>query len=222
MPLPLSGWLVFFAACANAPFSTILMVTEMTGDYRLLLPTLWVSTICFILCRNWSIYSKQADSRLDSPAHIGDFTIDLLAGIQVSEVCRKTIPKIVFHEGETLDEIVHALAKSSQRYFHVYNSSDELVGVFSAEDVRNYLYDESLWKIAIASDVMTENVVTLQLDDDLNFAVGQFTKLNVDELPVVSSEDKNQVIGALRRKETIAIYNHRRLEFQKKKDDENS
>ena len=94
--------------------------------------------------------------------------------------------------------------------------------MFSAEDVRNYLYDESLWKIAIASDVMTENVVTLQLDDDLNFAVGQFTKLNVDELPVVSSEDKNQVIGALRRKETIAIYNHRRLEFQKKKDDENS
>lgn len=216
------GMAGFFAACANAPFSTILMVTEMTGDYRLLLPTLWVSTICFILCRNWSIYSKQADSRLDSPAHIGDFTIDLLAGIQVSEVYRKTIPKIVFHEGETLDEIVHALAKSSQRYFHVYNSSDELVGVFSAEDVRNYLYDESLWKIAIASDVMTENVVTLQLDDDLNFAVGQFTKLNVDELPVVSSEDKNQVIGALRRKETIAIYNHRRLEFQKKKDDENS
>ena len=39
------GMAGFFAACANAPFSTILMVTEMTGDYRLLLPTLWVSTI---------------------------------------------------------------------------------------------------------------------------------------------------------------------------------
>ncbi|MFT5303182.1 MAG: CIC family chloride channel protein [Mariniblastus sp.] len=80
---------------------------------------------------------------------------------------------------------------------------------------------ESLWKIVNAVDVMTERVVTLRLDDDLNFALGQFTALNVDELPVVSCEDK-KIIGVLRRKETIAIYNQRRLKLQNQKDDENS
>jgi CIC family chloride channel protein len=214
------GMAGFFAGVANAPFSTILMVAEITGSYRLLLPTLWVSSICFILCRHWSLYARQVGSRLESPAHLGDFTVDLLAGLRVSDAWRKTGEGIVFHEEDSLDEIVHSLAKSPQRYFHVYNSAEELVGVFSSEDVRRYLYDDVLWKIANAGDVMTEQVVTLQPDDDLNHALGQFTALNVDELPVVSSEDPHQVLGVLRRKETIALYNMQRLELQKQKEAE--
>ena len=42
---------------------------EMTGDYQLLLPTMWVSTLCFLLCRRWKLYHKQVPGRLDSPAH---------------------------------------------------------------------------------------------------------------------------------------------------------
>lgn len=216
------GMAGFFAGVANAPFSTILMVTEITGSYQLLLPTLWVASICFILCRNNTLYSKQVGSRIDSPAHLGDFTVDLLAGILVRDAYRETDEGIVFHEQNTLDEIVHALARSTQRYFHVYNAEEELVGIFSSEDVRSYLFDESLWKIAIASDVMSERVVTLRLDDDLNFSLGQFTCLNVDELPVISSDNKHKVVGVLRRKETIALYNKKRLELQKQKDAERS
>ena len=26
------------------------------GDYKLLLPTMWVSTLCFLLCRRWTLY----------------------------------------------------------------------------------------------------------------------------------------------------------------------
>src|SRR5690606_15837587 len=137
--------------------------TELTGDYRLLLPTLWVSTVCFILCQKWSLYSKQVKTRLDSPAHLGDFTVDVLAGIRVADAYRETTGEVSFHESDSLDEIVHSLAKSSQRYFHVFNSDNELKGIFSSEDVRRYLYDDVLWKIANARDVMTEYVVTLQL-----------------------------------------------------------
>lgn len=57
---------------------------------------------------------------------------------------------------------------------------------------------------------MIERVITLHLDDDLNFALGQFTALNVDELPVVSADDKNRVIGVLRRKELRRRRHHDR------------
>lgn len=215
------GMAGFFAGCANAPFSTILMVTELSGNYRLLLPTLWVASVCYIMLRPWSIYSKQVRTRLDSPAHLGDFTVDLLEGIQVRDAYRDTKEGITFQESASLEEIVHALDDSAQRYFHVYNSDDELVGIFSVDDVRRYLYDDSLWKVVNARDVMTENVATIHLDDDLNFTLAQFAALNIDELPVVDSEDSNKVIGVLRRKEAISAYNKRRLEFQKQKEDEN-
>jgi CIC family chloride channel protein len=215
------GMAGFFAGCANAPFSTILMVSEMTGDYKLLVPTLWVSSLTFILARRWSLYSTQVDTRMDSPAHRGDYNVDLLEGLQVSDVFRKGEKEITFHEDASLDEIVHSLADSTQRYFPVFNNSEELVGIFSAEDVRRFLYDDVLWHVANAGDVMQENVITLQLDDDLNFAMGQFTALNVDELPVVDSDDPNKIIGFLRRKESIAAYNARRLARQRETEEEN-
>ena len=209
------GMAGFFAGCANAPFSTILMVSEMTGDYKLLVPTVWVALISYILCRKWSLYSSQVNTRLDSAAHKGDFTIDLIEGILVREAFKPKKNIMSFQESATLDEIVHSLTKTGQRYFPVMDADNQLVGIFSADDVRCSLYDELLWKVAIARDVMTENVLTVAPDDDLNTALMRFTALNVDELPVVDRENSNLVLGFLRRKEVIAAYTRRRLELQR-------
>src|SRR5579883_1149166 len=43
------GMAGFFAAAAKTPFSTLVIVTEMTGGYGLLLPALWVCAISFLL-----------------------------------------------------------------------------------------------------------------------------------------------------------------------------
>ncbi|MCA9218700.1 MAG: CBS domain-containing protein, partial [Planctomycetales bacterium] len=204
----------FFAGAARAPFSTILMVSEMTGDYKLLLPTMWVATICFLLCSRWTLYIKQVPSRLDSPAHRGDFIVDLLEGITVSDVYQKNRKIRLVQENATLDEIVHLLAKTSQRYFPVVDARERMVGIFSAEDVRAYLYDDSIWQIANARDVMTTKIVTVTPEDDLNLALKKFTALNLDELPVVEPDDPTKLIGILRRKETIAAYNRRVMEHK--------
>jgi CIC family chloride channel protein len=212
------GMAGFFAGCANAPFSTILMVSEMTGDYKLLVPTVWVALLSYILCRRWSLYSSQVNSRLDSPAHKGDFQIDLLEGILVREAFKPKKNLVTFNEAATLDKIVHSLTKTPQRYFPVLDSDGKLVGIFSADDVRCSLYDELLWKVANARDVMTEDVLTLAPDDDLNTALTRFTAINVDELPVVDKGNANVVLGFLRRKEVIAAYTQRRLEMRRQVD----
>ncbi|MCA9227230.1 MAG: CBS domain-containing protein, partial [Planctomycetales bacterium] len=112
------------------------------------------------------------------------------------------------------DEIVHLLAKTSQRYFPVVDARERMVGIFSAEDVRAYLYDDSIWQIANARDVMTTKIVTVTPEDDLNLALKKFTALNLDELPVVEPDDPTKLIGILRRKETIAAYNRRVMEHK--------
>jgi len=206
------GMAGFFAGAARAPFSTILMVAEMTGDYKLLLPTMWVATLCFLLARRWTLYDKQVPTRLDSPAHRGDFIVDVLEGMHVEDVYQKNRRLIMIPEAMTLDEIVHQLDKSSQRYFPVVDDQEQMVGIFSTDDVRSYLYDETIWKVANARDVMTSRVLTLSPGDDLNTALRGFTALNVDELPVVDPEEPGKILGVLRRKETIGAYNRRRSE----------
>ena len=54
------------------------MVSEITGNYGLLLPTLWVCSLCFILSDDRTIYSSQVEKRSLSPAHQGDYVREVL------------------------------------------------------------------------------------------------------------------------------------------------
>ncbi len=65
------GMAGFFAAAAKTPLSTLVMVSEMTGNYDLLLPALWVCAISFLLSDQQSIYSEQLVNHDASPAHGG-------------------------------------------------------------------------------------------------------------------------------------------------------
>lgn len=211
------GMAGFFAGAAHSPISTIIMVSEMTGDYKLLLPTMWVSTLCFLLCRRWTLYVKQVSTRLNSPAHRGDFIVDVLEGIRIADVFSSKREVATVSEATSLDEIVHMLAESHQHYFPVVDQDGRMVGIFTDDDVRSYLFDETIWRLAVARDVMTQKVVSVSPHDDLNTALQRFTSMNLDELPVLDEEDPGKLLGMLTRRETIAFYN-RRLKERKQGD----
>ena len=216
------GMAGFIAGCINAPISTIIMVSELTGEYKLLIPTMWVSTLCFLMMRKHNLYLQQVHSRLESPAHRGDFIVDVLEGIRVEEVYRKNRPLRMIPESMPLEQIVHIVADTHQHYYPVVDEKGRLVGIFSSDDVRAYLFNENIWRLANAGDVMTVNPITITPDDNLNTALMHFTMKNLDELPVVSSTDRGIVIGMLRRKETIACYNRRLVELKQSYNDEDS
>ena len=208
------GMAGFFAGAAHAPISTIIMVSEMTGDYKLLLPTMWVSTLCFLLCRRWTLYVKQVPTRLESPAHKGDFIVDVLEGNLVKDVFQKRDDIRRVPESTSLDDIVHILAETHQHYFPVIDERGKMVGIFSDDDVRAYLFDETIWSLAVARDVMTTQLVSVSPDDDLNTALRHFTAMNLDELPVLDPEKPGELLGMLTRRETIAFYNRRVMEHK--------
>ena len=213
------GMAGFFSGIARAPISTIIMVREMTGGYRLLLPTMLVSAICFMLLHGRTLYIKQVPTRLDSPAHRGDFIVDVLEGLTVADVYKQDRQVVTVPEQTTLDKIVHQLAATSQNYFPVVNQDGRLIGIFTASDVRAYLYDDTLWHLANARDVMVTDVLTVTPKTDLNTALRKMTAINLDELPVVDPDDNGKLIGMLRRREAVAAYNSRLAEF-KSNDDE--
>ncbi|HEX3602429.1 MAG TPA: chloride channel protein [Lacipirellulaceae bacterium] len=206
------GMAGFFAGAAHAPISTIIMVGEMTGDYGLLLPTMWVSTLCFVLCHRWTLYDEQLPSRIDSPAHRGDFLVDVLEGIFVSDIPLEQRPCVA--QEMPLGEIVQLLATSRQNYFPVVDGDGKFVGIFSSDDVRSHLFNDSVWQLAIARDVMTTRVVSITPENDLNTALKRFTELNLDELPVVKTENSNELLGMLRRRDVIAHYNEQLHQYQ--------
>src|SRR5581483_10510919 len=93
------GMAGFFAAAAKTPFSTLVIVSEMTGDYNLILPALLVCTLAFLLSDEQSLYSAQVESRSRSPAHQGSYVRDVLAGVRVDQFVKPGWDGPVLHPG---------------------------------------------------------------------------------------------------------------------------
>jgi len=76
----------FFAGVAKVPLTALIMVSEMSGSYELLVPLMLVSVInVAVLSSRWSLYEEQVPSLIDSPAHLGDYVVDVLEGM----ACRR-------------------------------------------------------------------------------------------------------------------------------------
>ncbi|HEY2805616.1 MAG TPA: chloride channel protein [Gemmatimonadales bacterium] len=75
-PFAIVGMAAVFAGAARVPMATLMMVTEMTGGYTLLVAAALAVTISYIVqvrlsqhLRYKSLYQEQVPRRADSPAH---------------------------------------------------------------------------------------------------------------------------------------------------------
>jgi CIC family chloride channel protein len=197
----------FFAGVAKVPLTALIMVSEMSGSYELLVPMMLVTMVTVaMLSSKWTLYEEQVPSLIDSPAHLGDFMIDVLARIHVREVYQPREHVELVPQEMPLLRVMRLVSTSPGNYFPVVDDDEKLVGIFSLSDVRAVADAAAAGGLIVAADIATFPVLTVTPDDDLHTALRRFTRKNIDELPVVSPDDPQQVLGMLRRKEVILAY----------------
>ncbi|SVD41858.1 uncharacterized protein METZ01_LOCUS394712, partial [marine metagenome] len=72
---------------------------------------------------------------------------------------------------------------------------------------REVIFEEQLGDLLVAGELANKKVYSLTPQQNLNEAMEVFSQLDVDQLPVVRSEDKLKVIGMLTRGDMMASYN---------------
>ena len=202
----LVGMAGFFAGVANAPIATLIMVSELTGNYSLLAPLMLVCVIAMIVMRRNTIYEQQVPSRFDSPAHLGDFVIDILEGVQVKTLSRKGKKPTLIPEEMTLPEILNKIAPAKTTYYPVVDSEGLMTGIFSMTDIRRILSDDIPPTLVIAGDIATRNVITATPEDQLTDVMKKLTARNLDEIPVVDTEIPRKVLYMMSRRSLLAHY----------------
>jgi CIC family chloride channel protein len=196
----------FFAGVSKCPLTSIVMVCEMAGSYSLLVPLMLVCGLHMALSRGWSIYEEQVASPIDSPAHQGDFVIDVLERLKVQDVHVRTEGLERVPAATPFNELLRQVANSSETLFLVVDSQANLTGIFSLRDVRLALLGSSAGPLVVADDLATHAVLTVTPQDDLHTALRRLTELNREEIPVVAADDPKQLIGLLSRRELISTY----------------
>ncbi len=201
----------FFAGIAKVPIASLILVSEMTESYGLLVPMMLVSTISFLFLRKATLYEKQVPSRIDSPAHQGDFAIDLLKQIKVRDAIPRDRKPVLVPEAASIEDILRVVSETTFSNFPVVDSQGRMVGIISLNDVRRVIFDEDVLKgLVIARDICTPDVITVSLDDDLSVALKGLAMVNVDDIPVVDPKDPSRVVNMLTRKDILTAY-HREL-----------
>jgi CIC family chloride channel protein len=200
------GMAGFFAAAAKTPFSTIVIVSEMTGNYDLLLPTLWVCTLTFLLSDEQSIYSSQVESRSRSPAHQGDYVREVLTGLHVSQFVlpREQVPFL--HPENRLEEVLGWLTTTPCNSLPVVDHDGRLLGVLSLEEAHLAAQSPHARSMILAADLMRTDVDPLQLHDGVDRALELFVENDLTALPVVDGTPDRKVLGVVKRSDISNAY----------------
>ncbi len=208
------GMAGFFAGVSNTPISSIIIVSEMTNSYHLLLPGLLVCSLSYMLSRRWTIYEKQVSSKIHSNAHKGDFFVDILAAIRVRELTGQLRKVRLIPEDMTLNDFRKIFRSSDQQYFPVVDRESKMTGIFSINDIRSVIFDKEVGELVRMKDVANSNIIYTTPSEDLNEVFKKCTIRNLHRVPVVRDDDHSVLIGMLDRREMIHFYNQKVQEIK--------
>ena len=103
-------------------------------------------------------------------------------------------------EDTTVRDVVSLLGESKYGFLPVLDRNGRFIGVVTMNEIRDVLFDQSLWDILVAPDIMESSQEYVRKDQPLREAMKVMDQLQVDQLPVVDTTDKGKFAGILDRK----------------------
>ncbi len=194
------------SATTHGPLTAILMLFEMTGNYKIILPLMIaciISTLAASGLLKESIYTLKLSRRGVNIR--GGKEVNVLKSICVKGIMHSRVETVM--ENQTLGRLAEKISKSRYNSFPVVDEGGHLTGVLSFIDYHDVSFDENLRDLVVASDLATSKVVTVSADDDLYNAMEKITAKDFSILPVVSPDDPSELLGVLTRRGIMDAYN---------------
>jgi CIC family chloride channel protein len=204
----LIGMAATFTAAAHAPITAVIILFELTGDYRIILPLMLTVVITTIvsqhLLKGESIYTLKLSRR---GVHISrGRDIDILEGVLVGEVMSQDFSVI-----STNDSLSHLSLLLNQTYSHgvvVLDETGKLFGIITVTDLQNAISSNLDLDQTLVKDVATrrEDLLVAYPDETIGQALYRMGSRGLGRLPVISRENPAQILGLIRRQNIIRAY----------------
>jgi CIC family chloride channel protein len=208
------GMAGFFAGIAKVPISSLIMVAEMTGSYGLLVPTMFVAAVSYLVTGKVSIYERQVAHRVESPAHRGEYLVDILQDMKVRDHMKPKQTQQIVPEGLRLKDLIKRVTTTDHEYFFAVDNQKQLTGIVSLDDIRRVMLDAHLDSVIVVKDLAMPIHITLTPEHNLTYALGLFASASIDELPVTEGPS-GALVGIIRKKDLIVAYNDELLKWKK-------
>ena len=193
------------SATTHGPLAAMLILFEMTGNYKIILPLMLsciLATVFAGMLKKDSIYTLKLARR----------GVNIREGKEVNVLKSMFVRDVMTPHVETIKEncalvdMADYISKSRFNSFPVLNADDKLAGIISFNDYSEAIFDEDLKDLVVAKDLASENVMTVSADEDLYTALGKISRKDFSTMPVVSPDDPTELVGIVTRRDIIGAY----------------
>lgn len=204
------GMAALVAGTTHAPFASFLILFEMTGGYKIILPLMIaciISTFVASLIRRESIYTLKLIRR----------GINIRAGKEINLLREILVRETMVSQIETvpqdmpLGDFMTLVSHSKYASFPVVDELHKLVGIISHADYAEHAFDVDLHKLVVVKDMATREVETVSAQDNLETALTRISAKDYQTLPVIDSPENRKLIGLISRGDIHSAYSRRIL-----------
>ncbi len=199
----IAGMAAVMAGVVRAPITAIMLVFEVTNDYRLILPIMLSSVVCVFLAEIlepdgvYALGLSRQGVRLRQGRDI-----DVMQGLTVHDAMLTPAPTI--NVDASLLDLRDALREFHAHGMAVVDDKKQLVGVVTLSDLQK-AYEAGLVE-GYVHDILIKDVVTTVADEPLWTAIRHMGQRDIGRLPVLDPAT-GEPIGVLTRNSVMRAYN---------------
>ena len=197
----LVGMAAILSGVAHVPIAAIVMVSELTGNYNLLPPLMFASTLAYLVTSDWAIYEKQVPARVDSPAHREELTIDVLENAYVRDAMSVDVMPV--HPSNNIQTVLNLIYKYGHIGYPVIED-DRLAGIVTFKDAERVPPEDR--EETLVNQIMTTSLIVTYPDESLEDALRKLILNNIGRLPVVDRDDPSKILGILTKSDIIRLH----------------
>ncbi len=200
------GMAAVFAAAARAPLTAIMIVFELTDDYRILLPLMAAVVVSVVIAERMepeSIYTLKLVRRGIRLFRGRD--MDVLASVTVAEVMDPN--PVTVSPDIPASSLGGLFLQTNSHAFPVVDEQGYLWGIVSLADYRHAVGEKRQADPGLkVRDIAVRSVIVAYPDETLRDVAQRMAPRDISRLPVVDRKNPRKLLGVIRRNDIVHAY----------------
>ncbi|MBN1222943.1 MAG: chloride channel protein [Candidatus Aminicenantes bacterium] len=192
------------AGATHAPITAIIIIFELTNDYKIILPLMLsciIASFITVGIQRDSIYTMKLRRR--GILFKEGREMNILRSLMVRDFISGDYQKFLNteHGGTIVDRAIGG----SHHAFQIVDAENNYIGCFALNQLKKLVLQKDLLDSLIIAEDLAVPGIQLNYDDNLETAMRIFGREDVAEIPVLEGK---KFKGVVKRKDVIEAYNH--------------
>ncbi|MCB9799201.1 MAG: chloride channel protein [Candidatus Omnitrophica bacterium] len=202
----LAGMASVFAGATHAPVTAILLIFELTEDYKLILPIMAAVVASTVLTQ---ILSQESIDTVNLKRMGIDVRLlqetKFLSALRVGDAMTQNFEFVP--QSMPAEDLIRRMTAEKDKVFFVNDAQNECVGFITIDVMKDVLFEKEVSMI-IVDDLVTPIQEAVMPEDSLSEAANLMTQANVKYLPVMDPADPKKIVGVIKREDFHHAFTH--------------